>query len=73
MKKEVTIYVCDRCGCEYNGHQSGWYEVSDGEYSFIGVKAMFSNCGVGSKYELCPKCTVEIVKQWLEAVENRNE
>lgn len=36
MKKEVTIYACDRCGCEY---------------------------------DLCPKCTVEIVKQWLEAVE----
>ena len=36
MKKEVTIYVCDRCGCEYNGNQTGWYEVDDGEYAFIG-------------------------------------
>ena len=70
MKKEVTIYVCDRCGCEYNEHNTGWDEVSDGEYAFIGVKAMFSNCGVGSKYDLCSKCTVEIAKQFIEKMEN---
>ncbi len=69
MKKEVTIYVCDRCGCEYHHRGSSWYEVSDDEYSFIGVKAMFSNCGVGSKYDLCPKCTVEIAKQFVEKME----
>lgn len=66
MKREVTIYVCDRCGCEYNGHQTGWYTVNDGEYAFIGVKAMFSNAGVGSKYDLCRDCTIKIVEQWLE-------
>ena len=70
MKKEVTIYVCDRCGCEYNGHNTGWYEVSDGEYAFIGVQAMFSNCRVASKYDLCSKCTVEIAKQFIEKMEN---
>lgn len=70
MKREVTIYVCDRCGCEYNdGHQSGWYAVSDSEDSFIGIKAMFSNCGVGSKYDLCKKCTLEIAKEFVEKLE----
>ena len=66
MKREITKYICDRCGCEYNGNQTGWYYVSDGKYAFIGVQAMFSNAGVGSKYDLCPKCTVEIVEQWLK-------
>jgi len=71
MKKEVTIYVCDRCGCEYNGHQTGWYTVSKDEDSFVAIKAMFSNAGVGSKYDLCEKCTLEIAKQFVEKMENR--
>ena len=78
MKKEVTIYVCDRCGSEYNGHQNGWYEGSDGEYVFIGVKvirggSLFSNCGVGSEYDLCPKCTAEIVEQWLKKMKENEK
>jgi predicted RNA-binding Zn-ribbon protein involved in translation (DUF1610 family) len=74
VKKEVTVYVCDRCGFEYNAPQSGWYVVlSDGENAFIGVKAMFSfsNCAVGLKYEdLCPKCTLEIARRFVERMEN---
>lgn len=67
MKREVTVYTCDRCGCEYNGNQTSWYSISDDDdYSSIGVKAMFSNAGVGSKYDLCKKCTIEIVEQWLK-------
>jgi hypothetical protein len=37
------------------------------QYAFIGVKAMFA--GVGSKYDLCKKCTVEIAKQFVEKLE----
>ena len=73
MKREMTIYICDRCGHEYNGNQTGWYEVSDSEYSFIGVKVMFNNCGVGSKYDLCPKCTVELVEQWLKKMKENEK
>ena len=70
MKREITIHICDRCGAEMPMTNGGYYTVSDGEYAFIGVKAMFSNCGVGSKYDLCPKCTAEIAKQFVEKMEN---
>ena len=74
MKREITGYVCDYCGREYDGLQNGWYSISDhDEYSSIGVKAMFSNGGVGSKYDLCPKCTVEIVEQWLKRMKEEAE
>ena len=73
MKEKRTIYICDKCGCEYNGNQTGWYEVSNGEYAFIGVKAMFSNCGVGSKYDLCKKCTIEIIEQWLKKMKENEK
>ena len=70
MKTTKTIYICDRCGCEINeARADGWCTVADSEYSFIGVKVMFSNCGVGSKYDLCKKCTIEIAKQFIELAE----
>lgn len=69
MKRVETVYTCDRCGAEFKNHApDGWYTVSK-PYSFIGIKAMYSNCGVGSKYDLCLKCTVEIAKQFVEKIE----
>lgn len=73
MQREITVHICDRCGCEYNGRQTSWYDVSDGEYAFIGVKAMFSNVWAGSKYALCKKCTVEIVEQWLKKMKSNEQ
>ena len=70
MKKEVTI--CDMCGCEYDD-RTGWHMIPDGEFdgedAFIGVRAMFSNCGVGSKYDLCKECTLKIVKKFVAKME----
>ena len=73
MKREITIHICDRCGVEMPMTNGGYYVFPDGEYSHVGVKAMFSNCGVGSKYDLCPKCTVEIVEQWLKGMKGMKE
>ena len=71
MKKEITVLTCDRCGCEYKDCGSEWHTVwTDPGYAFIGIKAMYSNCGVGSKYDLCRKCTLEIAKQFVEKMEN---
>ena len=70
MKMQVTQCFCDRCGAEIPMTNGGYYTAPDGEYAFIGVKAMFSNCGVGSKYDLCPRCTTEIAKQFIEKMED---
>ena len=73
MKCEMTICTCDRCGREMPMTNGGYHTVPDGEYAFVGVKAMFSNAGVGSKYDLCPRCTVEIVEQWLKVMKEEAE
>lgn len=75
MKKQVVKTICDRCGCEYDD-QTGWYTIAYGEDAYgeydevIGIRAMFSNAGDGSKYDLCPKCTVEIAKKFVKAMED---
>lgn len=73
MKREITIHICDSCGKEMPMTNGGYYTVPDDEYAFVGVKAMFSNAGVGSKYDLCPRCTAEIVEQWLKAMKKEGE
>ena len=68
MKREITEWICDRCGAKMDERPDDGYMVGD-EFSFIGIKAMYSNCGVGSKYDLCLKCTLELAKQFIEKME----
>jgi len=65
MKSERTIYTCDRCGREIPVTRGGYYIARDGKYSHVGVKAMYADWD-SSQYDLCLKCTVEIVEQWLK-------
>ena len=73
MQREITVRICDRCGAEMPTTNGGYYTVPNGEYAYVGVKAMFSNAGVGSKYDLCPECTVELVEQWLKKMKENEK
>ncbi len=71
MKEVKQIWKCDRCGTEMDANGAGgWHMVEKGDYAYIGIKAMYSNCGVGSKYDLCRKCTLELAKQFIEKMSN---
>ena len=72
MKKEITAWTCDRCGKEMNANGAKWHLVEDGEYAYIGLRAMFTNAGVGDKYDLCKKCTIKLAKQFIEKAEKEN-
>ena len=71
MKQEIGKTLCDRCGREYDDH-TGWHVhlINDDDCAFLGLKAMFSRCGIGSKYDLCKKCILEIVKNFVDKIEN---
>lgn len=80
MKKQVVKIICDMCGCDIDlkewgkGWSIGYHVVDDGEYAeVIGIRAMFSNGGDGSKYDLCKKCTLKIAKQFVKKMENEEE
>ena len=69
-EKTEIIWTCDRCGRKMDSNSTnGWHLLEDGEDAFIGIKAMYSNCGVGDKYDLCKKCTLEIARQFVERLE----
>ena len=72
MKRETTIYICDRCGAEIPMTKGGYYPVRTGKYSHIGVKAMCADWD-SSNYDLCRKCTIEIVEQWLKKMKENEQ
>ena len=69
MKREKIVYICDLCGSEIPETKGGYHTVRDGKYAHIGVKAMYADWD-SSSYDLCRKCTVKIVEQWLKKMKS---
>lgn len=66
MKREVTQYICDRCGKVMPN--DGYHIEQVHEESYVGVKVTyFYNGGGEKKYDLCAECTENLVGQWLDA------
>ena len=69
MKRQIIETYCDRCGEKIDNCSGGWFIIERGLHETVGIKAFYSDCGVGKQFDLCKKCTLKIAKEFIDKEE----